>query len=114
MGSEERARTEALLERAILELLAQRAPTSTICPSDAARAVGGQEWRDLMDDARAAARRLVAAGQVDITQRGVVVDLATARGPIRIRRRPSSVVCDVASDHPIVNGDGDASSDLWE
>lgn len=75
------------LEESILQLLAQRAPTSTICPSDAARAVGGAEWRGLMDDARAAASRLVSAGLVDITQRGEVVELATARGPIRIRRR---------------------------
>ena len=77
----------ARLEESILGLLAQRAPTSTICPSDAARAVGGAEWRDLMDDARAAASRLVSGGMVDITQRGEIVDLATARGPIRIRRR---------------------------
>jgi hypothetical protein len=79
---------EAELERTILSLLDQRAPTSTICPSDAARAVGTPEgWRDLMDPAREAARRLVEAGEVVITQGGEVVDLATARGPIRIRRR---------------------------
>lgn len=76
------------LEAAILDLLAQRAPTATICPSDAARAVGDEDsWRDLMDPARAAAARLVERGEVEITQGGQVVDLATARGPIRIRRR---------------------------
>ena len=31
------------LERTILTLLANRAATSTICPSDAARAIGGEE-----------------------------------------------------------------------
>ncbi|MFG6446226.1 DUF3253 domain-containing protein [Microbacterium sp. P06] len=77
------------LEAAILELLDKRAATSTICPSDAARAVGGEQWRDQMDAARAAARRLEAAGVVDITQGGEVVDPLTARGPIRIRKRPS-------------------------
>lgn len=84
---------EAELERTILSLLDQRAPTATICPSDAARAVGTAEgWRDLMDPAREAAGRLVDEGLVEITQGGTVVDLATARGPIRIRRvrqRPS-------------------------
>ena len=78
------------LEAAILELLAQRASTSTICPSDAARAVGGDDeatWRALMDAARGAAARLVARGEVEITQGGRVVDLAAARGPVRIRRR---------------------------
>ena len=75
------------LEETILDLLASRRPGATICPSDAARAVGTTDtWRDLMDPARAAARRLVAAGQVEITQGGEVVDLDTARGPIRIRR----------------------------
>ena len=79
--------TDRLLESTILELLSRRAPTSTICPSDAARAVGGETWRDLMEPARQAAQRLVATGDVDITQGGEVVNGATARGPIRIRRR---------------------------
>ena len=76
------------LEAKILELLASRAATSTICPSDAARAVWGDDWRHLMEPAREAARRLVDAGQVQITQGGSVVDPATARGPIRIRKAP--------------------------
>ena len=77
---------EQQLEATILELLAARAATSTICPSDAARAVGDDNWRDLMEPARRAARRLVDAGEVQITQGGSVVDPATARGPIRIRK----------------------------
>ncbi|MFJ9080408.1 DUF3253 domain-containing protein [Streptomyces sp. NPDC102278] len=81
--------TDRRLERAILELLERRAPTATICPSDAARAVyAGDDdgWRALMEPARSAARRLVEAGEVEITQAGRPVDPATARGPIRIRR----------------------------
>ncbi len=81
--------TDRRLEGAIIDLLAQRARTSTICPSDAARAVGGDEeerWRELMEPARRAARRLVARGEVEITQGGRVVDPSTAKGAIRIRR----------------------------
>jgi hypothetical protein len=78
--------SDRMLESTILELLAKRANTATICPSDAARAIGGDDWRDLMEPARRAARRLVAAGEVDITQHGSVVDPSTAKGPIRIRR----------------------------
>ena len=79
--------TDRRLEETILELLDARAATSTICPSDAARAVGSEDdWRDLMEPARRAARRLVADGVVDITQGGQVVDPSTAKGPIRIRR----------------------------
>ncbi|AMM19895.1 hypothetical protein AX769_06660 [Frondihabitans sp. PAMC 28766] len=77
------------LEDSILTLLEARAATSTICPSDAARDVSGKDdegWRDLMEPARRAARRLVARGEVDVTQKGQVVDPSTAKGPIRIRR----------------------------
>lgn len=71
---------------AILTLARERAPAKTICPSDAARAVGGDRWRDLMDDARDIARDLARAGEVEIMQRGEVVDPdAQWRGPIRIR-----------------------------
>ena len=81
-------RVDDLLESAILDLLARRAASATICPSDAAREVGDDDsWRELMDPARAAAQRLVERGEVEITQGGQVVDLATAQGPIRIRRR---------------------------
>ncbi len=60
----------------------------SICPSDAARAVGGDNWRDLMDQARDVARELAKAGEVVITQGGDVLDPdATWRGPIRIRAR---------------------------
>ncbi|TQJ60602.1 uncharacterized protein DUF3253 [Arthrobacter sp. SLBN-83] len=85
-GNDQQNPVEGQLEAKILELLAARAATSTICPSDAARAVGGDEWRHLMEPAREAARRLVDAGQVHITQGGSVVDPATAKGPIRIRK----------------------------
>ncbi len=79
------------LERTILALLAGRAAGKTICPSEAARAVGGEDWRPLLEPARAAARRLVAAGEVEITQGGTVVDPSTAKGPVRIRRtRPGA------------------------
>jgi hypothetical protein len=78
--------TDHALEASILGLLGKRAATSTICPSEAAKEVGGDDWRDLMEPARRAARRLVAAGDVEITQGGKVVDPSTAKGPIRIRR----------------------------
>ncbi len=74
------------LERAIGELLAARAGSATICPSEAARRVGGEDWRPLMEPARRAARRLVVAGEIEITQNGRVVDPSTAKGPIRLRR----------------------------
>lgn len=80
---------DAALEAAILRLLAERGAGKTICPSEAARAVAASDdraaWEPLMEPARAAARRLVAAGKVVVTQGGVVVDASTAKGAIRLR-----------------------------
>ncbi len=75
------------LEEAIVDLLAERAGSATICPSEAARRVGGDDgWRPLMERARSAARRLVAEDRVVIRQRGRTVDPSTAKGPIRLAR----------------------------
>jgi hypothetical protein len=73
------------LEEMIMALLESRPGGASICPSEAARAVSGEDWRPLMEPARAAARRLVAAGRIQITQGGKVVDPSTAKGPIRLR-----------------------------
>lgn len=79
------------LEVAILDLLRERGRDKTICPSEAARLVGGQQtrrdWEGLMEPARAAARRLTASGTIVITQHGRVVDASTAKGPIRLKLR---------------------------
>lgn len=81
----------AKLEAEILRLLAERGEGKTICPSEAARSVAGSEerakWEPLMEPARSAARRLVSAGKIEITQGGHAVDGSTAKGPIRLRLR---------------------------
>lgn len=74
------------LERAIVDLLDARAAGATICPSEAARRVDPAGWRELMEPARRAARRLVEAGTIEMTQSGRVVDPSTAKGPVRLRR----------------------------
>jgi len=87
-GGKRTAADEAL-ERAIGRLLGGRRAGSSVCPSEAARAVAGEEgdWRSLMEPARCAARRLEARGVVEVTQGGRVVDPSTAKGPIRVRLR---------------------------
>lgn len=84
-------RVDEQLEKEILRLLEMRGAGKTICPSEAARAVAATEarsaWEPLMGPARAAARRLVAQGRIDITQAGHVVDASQAKGPIRLRLR---------------------------
>jgi hypothetical protein len=77
------------LEAAILELLADRGPNKSICPSEAAKLVGGtavrRDWESLMEPAREAARRLTKSGNIVMTQKGKPVDPAEVRGPIRLR-----------------------------
>ncbi|MEL6546300.1 MAG: DUF2256 and DUF3253 domain-containing protein [Myxococcota bacterium] len=74
------------LESSILSLLDRRGSGKTICPSEAARQVFPEGWREHMEDSRRAARRLVARGEIVITQNGHIVDPSTAKGPIRLRR----------------------------
>ena len=82
------------LERVLLEpALTTAQDGATVCPSEVARAVGTEDsWRDLMEPARRAARRLVASGEVEITQGGKVVDPSTATG------RPG---CGRRADYPL-------------
>lgn len=74
------------LEQAVLELLEARGPAKSICPSEAARAVGDDGWRDLMEPAREVARELAAQGRVVVTQGDEVLSPAEEwHGPVRIR-----------------------------
>ncbi len=79
------------LAAAMRVLLRHRPPESTICPSDAARTVGGTGWRTLMAAAREVAGELAEAGVLEVRQGGQAVELATATGPIRLARGPKWV-----------------------
>jgi len=79
------------IERVMLRLLEERGEGKTICPSEAARAVAGSEerakWEPLMSAVREVAVRMVEEGKIVVTQKGRVVDGATAKGAIRFRLR---------------------------
>jgi len=78
--------TRQRLKSAMRALAEDRAPGGSTCPSDTARAVA-QNWRDLMPQAREVAREVANAGDVEITQRGQVLDAdGDWPGPVRIRR----------------------------
>ncbi|MCE9574974.1 MAG: DUF2256 and DUF3253 domain-containing protein [Deltaproteobacteria bacterium] len=78
----------AAYAEAIVALLAARVPEASICPSEVARTLDPEAWRDRMADVRAAALRLARAELVVVTQGPAIVDALTARGPIRLRRGP--------------------------
>ena len=78
-----RPSAEALRE-ATLALVRERGPGRTACPSEVARRMDPQRWRELMPAVRSAAGELAAAGRIEVTRKGRRVDPAAARGPIRL------------------------------
>ncbi|HUQ60902.1 DUF3253 domain-containing protein [Lentzea sp.] len=81
---------EQRLEQAILDLAGARGPARSICPSEAARAVGDDDWRDLMEPTRTVARELAAQGRVVVTSGGKVLSPNDEwHGPVRISAAPT-------------------------
>ncbi|MEL6582564.1 MAG: DUF3253 domain-containing protein [Pseudomonadota bacterium] len=73
------------------EILTQalaRAP-KTLCPSEVARALSSDEWRDLMPLVRQEAEVLREAGDISVTQKGEAVSATEAKGPIRLALKGS-------------------------
>lgn len=79
------------VEAAILELVSQRGPCKSICPSEAARLVGGENWHGELPLVRRVAVQLALAGKIQILRKGKpVADAADVKGVIRLRLAPSS------------------------
>lgn len=74
---------------AAIRTLTRKRRDSSICPSDVARTVGGESWRDRMDDVRRVAAELAEQREVVVTQKGEQVRMDEARGPVRISRGPA-------------------------
>jgi hypothetical protein len=68
-----------------MRLLYEGNSDSSICPSDVARSLF-KMWREKMDLVRNAASELAIDNEIEVTQGGKVVDIETAKGPIRLRR----------------------------
>lgn len=71
------------LRAILLDLARRRGPGKTFCPSEAARALGG-DWRARMGAVRAEAAILCEEGRLVASQGGVAVNPFAARGPIRL------------------------------
>ena len=68
----------------ILKLVAERGAGKTICPSEAARAIGGAQWREAMPVVHAAAKALAGEGAVELRQSGNPCGTEGIVGPYRI------------------------------
>ena len=79
---------ETAFEATILKLTTERGEGRTICPSEAARAIGGDHpdgWGPLMQPIRRVAVRLMKEGRIVITRKGRPVDPDDFRGVYRLR-----------------------------
>ncbi|WP_101848039.1 DUF3253 domain-containing protein [Zhihengliuella sp. ISTPL4] len=74
---------------ATIRALTRKRAESSICPSDVARTVGGEDWRDRMPEVRRVTADLASRDLVVVTQKGEPVRIEEARGPVRIRRGPA-------------------------
>ena len=70
----------------IAQMLAARRPDATLCPSEVARVLAGEDgdWRARMEEVHAAVDGLVAAGAVRLSWKGAA--MALRGGPYRIGR----------------------------
>tara|TARA_B100001971_G_scaffold215185_1_gene259363 strand:+ start:31260 stop:31658 length:399 start_codon:yes stop_codon:yes gene_type:complete len=82
---EKRDKKESFLEEEILNLLMSRDHDKTICPSEVARLLYPDDFKNYMEDIRCAGRRLVLKEKITITQKGREVDTLNFKGPIRFK-----------------------------
>lgn len=78
--------TQDQIESAITELLRNR--EGTICPSEAARRVFPDDWREHMEEVREVGKRLSQSQIIRITQNGCEVPVKKLKGPVRFARGP--------------------------
>lgn len=78
--------SDAAIAQAILEATQARGPSSSICPSEAARALRGDgHWQTLLPAVRRVAITLAKEGRIAITRKGKPVDPDNFRGVYRLR-----------------------------
>ena len=68
----------------IIRLVEERGAGKTICPSEAARAERGDDWRSLMKPVRRVAQNLAREGRIAIYRKGKPVDPDNFKGVIRL------------------------------
>ncbi|WP_072572261.1 DUF3253 domain-containing protein [Granulibacter bethesdensis] len=82
------------IDAEIIRLTTERGSTSSICPTEVARALAPtEEWRRLLSQVRRQAARLANAGLIDVLRKGKPlpqpVTPDTMRGVLRLRVRPN-------------------------
>ena len=73
------------ISKTILSTAIQRGPEKSTCPSEIARMLFPDDWRNHMKNVVDVAIDLHHQGKVMITQKGIAVDVNHIKGPIRIK-----------------------------
>jgi hypothetical protein len=73
------------IETAILSTAIHRGTEKSTCPSEIARMLFPDDWREHMKDVLGVAIDLHNKGSVVITQKGIPVDVKDIKGPVRIK-----------------------------
>ena len=66
------------------ELVSKR--ETSLCPSEVAKVISPDNWKERMQDVHSAARLLAHENKLCITQKGGIVDPQSVKGPRRLRR----------------------------
>ena len=69
----------------ILTVARQRGIEKSTCPSEIARMLFPDDWRNHMDEIIDVAIDMHKQGKVQITQKGLPIDITHIKGPIRIK-----------------------------
>lgn len=82
-------KTEKEVRSEHLRFAESRSGEKTYCPSEVARKLWPEEWRDYMDFVRQVADELVSEGYLEVLQQGIIIDASPsdASGPIRLRKK---------------------------
>ena len=70
----------------IMDLLDKIDDGKTICPSEVARSLSPEHWRDWMPSVHRAANEMVNSGSIIITQKGIPVSPNNRKGAYRIKK----------------------------
>ena len=73
------------ISKTILSVATHRGPEKSTCPSEIARLLYPDNWRDHMKNVVDVAIGLHNEGKVVITQKGIAIDVNHIKGPIRIK-----------------------------
>lgn len=77
------------IKEAHIRFAEDRGFDKTYCPSEIARELFPENWREMMDEVREIGDQLVMTGKLEILQKGTVQEQPSTKlkGPIRFRKK---------------------------